>query len=285
MENLRDLRRRIRAIRSTQQITHSMKLVSTARFARVQSLLFVCRKFSEEWESGASFLPFSSTSHTLLDQRSDGTVLLIPITSDRGLCGAYNVNLLRYALSFASSLPPDTDVQWLTIGRKGTVFLRWRKHQIVRSYHRLPITLPLKVTQSIVRDILHLYEREPIREVHLFFTRFVSMGKQIADRWQLLPITPPRRKESPDEIPYFYEPEPEEMLWKLLPQLLTFRLHLGLFESFASEQAARMLAMSQASENAEELIRELNLRYNRARQESITKELMDIVGGAEVLKL
>ncbi|MFN4183055.1 MAG: ATP synthase F1 subunit gamma, partial [bacterium] len=273
MENLRDLRRRIRAIRSTQQITHSMKLVATARFSRIQSLLSVHRQFAQEFEEAVAVLPFSSVEHPLLRLRSAGKILLIPITSDRGLCGAYNVNLLRYALSFASSLPAEKEVFWLPIGRKGSLYLQWRRHPILYSFHRLPISLPLKAISPIASYIRNLYEREDFEGVHLFYTRFVSMGKQIPERILLLPIVPPERKEKKEEIPYLYEPEGEEMVPRILWRLLEVRLHQALFESFTSEQAARMLAMSQASENAEELIRQLTLRYNRARQESITKEL------------
>ncbi|MHA2610414.1 MAG: ATP synthase F1 subunit gamma [bacterium JZ-2024 1] len=285
MENLRDLRRRIRAIRSTQQITHSMKLVSTARFSRIQGFLSVHRQFAQEFEEAVSVLPFSRVEHPLLYKRSGGKILIVPITSDRGLCGAYNVNLLRFALSFASSLPPEKEVFWLPIGRKGILYLQWRKHPIIHSFQRIPISLPLKAVSPVASYIQNLYEKENFEGVHLFYTRFVSMGKQIPQHIPLLPIVPPERKEEKEEMRYIYEPDGKEMVTRILSRLLEVRLHQALFESFTSEQAARMLAMSQASENAEELIRQLTLRYNRARQESITKELMDIVGGAEALKL
>ncbi len=310
MAGLRDLRRRIRSIQNTQQITKAMKMVAAARLSRLQEKLGAGRTYFQKLDELITHLqPYLETSrHPLTEVRDEGKILLIVVTADRGLCGAYNLNVLRKALSFYASREKE-GIEVMTIGRRGELYLKWRHFPVVKSYTRIPLLLPLPVIYEISNEVMKRFLSRKVREVHLFYTRFVSLAKHLPTGILLLPVraevsssgegqgVSPAVKSSaeyptthrgtaspPPDLEYEFEPPPQVILDNLLPRIVQLKLYRALGESFASEQAARMIAMDNATENAADLIRSLTRTMNVLRQESITKELMDIVGGVEALK-
>ncbi|MHA2621109.1 MAG: ATP synthase F1 subunit gamma [bacterium JZ-2024 1] len=290
--NLRILRRRIRSVQNIQQITRAMKLVATARLARAQERALRGRPYYERLER--MFAELSQIAprveHPLTKIRESGKVLAVVISGDRGLCGAFNLNVIREALKLWQE--NEGRVEYVAIGAKAQTFLSGRGYPVVRSWTRLPMDVPQWVMTEIGGYLKKAYEAEPAEEnkaeayqqVQMIYTRFESLARQSVRRMPLLPVVWEGEPAGGGERQALFEPEPGEILKALYPRLVDVRLGRALLESFASEQAARMVAMDQATENAEEVIRELTRLYNTARQESITKELMDIVGGAEALK-
>lgn len=291
-QNLRVLRRRIRSVQNIQQITRAMKLVATARLARAQERALRGRPYYERLER--MFRELSQIAprveHPLTAEREQGKVIAVVISGDRGLCGSFNLNVIREALKIRGENAGE--VAYVTIGMKAYGFLSARGYPVLRSWSRLPMDVPQWVMTEIGGYLKGLYEKgiaegdrvEPVKQVVIVYTRFESLARQTVLRIPLLPVVWEEAREEEPRREALFEPEPEEILKALYPRLVDVRLGRALLESFASEQAARMIAMDQASENAEEVIRELTRAYNTARQESITKELMDIVGGAEALK-
>jgi len=290
MAGLRELRRRIRSIQNTQQITRAMKMVAAARLARLQEKLGAGRTYFDKLDELIAHLkPYIETSqHPLTQVRQEGRTLLIVVTADRGLCGAYNLNILRKALSFYTEREKE-GADFITLGRKGELYLKWRKYPILASYPHISLSLPLPVIYQISNDVLHRFLSREVREVYLFYTRFVSLSRHIPTGVLLLPVRAQVEsfvggRIAPTPLNYEFEPPPQMILDALLPKMVQLKIYRALGESFASEQAARMIAMDNATENATDLIRSLTRTMNVLRQESITKELMDIVGGVESLK-
>lgn len=302
MPNLRDLRIRIRSVQNTQQITKAMKMVAAARLNRAQERIHSGRPYFSQLDELLELLApkLASSTHPLTREKKSGKTLLVVIAGDRGLCGAYNSNILRFATHYArTTFSSKDDYSFVALGRKAEPFLRWRKFPVQRSFLRLPITLPYSITREISDYLIEQFTSGGVRRVDLFYSRFASLARHVPTRVPLLPVTSLEKLEplkkagrppSPaaparsQEVSFEFEPKPEIILDALLPKVVNLRLFHALAEAMASEQAARMIAMDNATENAEELIRSLSQEYNRARQDSITKELMDIVGGAEALK-
>jgi F-type H+-transporting ATPase subunit gamma len=291
-QNLRTLRRRIKSVQNIQQITRAMKLVATARLARAQERALRGRPYFERMER--MFAELSQIAprveHPLTKTRAEGMVLAVVISGERGLCGAFNLNVIREALKLRQE--NEGRVQFVTIGVKGSAFLGARGYPVVKSWTKLPMDVPQWVMTEIGGYLKKAYEREPaegsgeeaVKQVEIIYTRFENLARQTVRRMRLLPVAWEGGKAEAAVRQALFEPEPEEILKALYPRLVDVRLGRALLESFASEQAARMVAMDQATDNAEDVIRDLTQQYNTARQESITKELMDIVGGAEALR-
>jgi F-type H+-transporting ATPase subunit gamma len=291
-QNLRTLRRRIRSVQNIQQITRAMKLVAAARLARAQERALRGRPYYERLER--MFAELSQIAprveHPLTRVRTEGKLLAVVIAGDRGMCGAYNLNVIREAMNLYQEA--GGRAVFVTIGSRVEAFLRARGYPVVKSWTRLPMDVPQWVMAEIGGYLKREYEKEPagesgeepVKAVEIVYTRFESLSRQTVRRMRLLPVVWEGEKEEQAGKQALFEPEPEGILKALYPRLVDVRLGRALLESFASEQAARMIAMDQATENAEEVIRELTRQYNTARQESITKELMDIVGGAEALR-
>ena len=295
MPNLLDIRRRIKSVKNTQQITKAMKMVSAAKLKRAQDRVVTARPFANKMAEVLGELAKRTDEnfhHPLLDMRGDQRYLLVLITADKGLCGAFNTNLTKAAQLFMRE-NSDKTIELMAIGRKGRDFFRNRHATIASEYlgltgkGRVDFSEALEVSRAIVK----LYTDDTsIDKVFLVYNEFKSVLSQRVVLEQLLPVS--REKEEEPEtksqqpvnlVDYIYEQPPEEMFGRLLPQLIETKIFRALLESVASEQGARMTAMDSASKNASELIDSLTLNMNRIRQAAITNEIIEVVSGAAAL--
>jgi F-type H+-transporting ATPase subunit gamma len=301
--SLRDIRKRITSVRSTQQITKAMKMVATAKLRRAQENIVAMRpyamKISEVLKSLVAQTP--PESHPLLTGREAKRVELVLFTSDRGLCGAYNINLIQKAEKFLREQEAkDRKVVFSFVGRKGRDYFRKRKVQIQREFinffGRVDYSLALRIGQDLVQDFIE----KQVDAIYLLYSGFRSAVQQQIIFGKIFPVISNSSEEegigffSPSESgqtfggtaagEYLYEPSQAEILDKILPLYGEVQVYRGLLESLASEYGARMTAMENATNNAAEMIEKLTLVYNKARQAAITKELIEIVSGAEALK-
>jgi F-type H+-transporting ATPase subunit gamma len=292
LANLLDIRRRIKSVKNTQQITKAMKMVSAAKLKRAQDRVINARPFADKMNQVLSELAGQTTEdfhHPLLDQRGDARYLVVLVTADKGLCGAFNANLIKAAQAFVKE-NPDKQIEWMTVGRKGRDFFR-RRGNIVAEYigmtgkGRVEFGEALEVANDIIKRFT---EDETLDKVFLIFAEFKSVLTQRIVTEQLLPISKTSETEA-DGSPeartkdYIYEQPPAEVFRRLLPRLIDTQIFRALLESIASEQGARMTAMEAASKNAGELISTLTLNMNRVRQAAITREIIEIVSGAAAL--
>ncbi|MCL5935209.1 MAG: ATP synthase F1 subunit gamma, partial [Firmicutes bacterium] len=222
----------------------------------------------------------SGVSHPLLEVRPVKSILYVIITADRGLCGGYNANILRKAHNELSALE---NVSLTTIGRKGRDYFRRRGFDIKTEFVGIGEEIPFSLAREISQILINYYEKQVFDEVYLVFTEFVSAMTQRPTTMKLLPAEPPAEGEGSARVDYIYEPSPEELLNELLPTYVETTIYRALLESKASELGAKMTAMSSATEAAADLIDRLTLSLNRARQAAITKEISEIVGGANAL--
>jgi F-type H+-transporting ATPase subunit gamma len=292
MANLLDIRRRIKSVKNTQQITKAMKMVSASKLRRAQDRVINARPFSNKMKEILGELASQTPEdfhHPLLDQRGDQRYLVVLVTADKGLCGAFNANLIKAAQSFVKQNPEKT-IEWMTIGRKGRDFYRRRGH-IAGEYigltgkGRVEFSEALDVANDIIKRFT---EDEEIDKVFVIFAEFKSVLAQRIVTEQILPISRTTEGEeteaaATDRKDYIYEQPPAEIFSRLLPRLVETQIFRALIESIASEQGARMTAMDAASKNAGELISTLTLNMNRVRQAAITREIIEIVSGAAAL--
>lgn len=295
MPNLLDIRRRIKSVKNTQQITKAMKMVSAAKLRRAQDRVVTARPFANKMSEVLGELAKRTSEdfhHPLLDLRGDQRYLLVLITADKGLCGAFNTNLTKAAQSFLRD-NSDKTIELVAIGRKGRDFFRNRHAVITGEF--LGLTGKGRVDFSealdVARYVIKLYTEDTgIDKVFLVYNEFKSVLSQRVVLEQLLPVSRAKAEE-PDAksqqpvslVDYVYEQPPEEMFGKLLPRLIETQIFRALLESIASEQGARMTAMDSASKNASELIESLTLNMNRVRQAAITNEIIEVVSGASAL--
>lgn len=293
MANLRDIRRKIATVKNIAKITQAMKMVAAAKLRRAQDRVAAARPYAERMREMLERVvprvpPAVIAEHPLLQPRETDSVALVVITSDRGLCGSYNNNIIRLAQSFvAEQREAGREVEILTIGRKGTRTLRTRGYTLSDSYDMLGVDAPFAEVQVITRAVVGAFTRadHPVGEVHIAYTKFINAVAQRPVIERFLPIEAPAvgEAETGGEVAFEFEPRVEELLAVLLPRFVDNQVYQYLLEATASEFGARMTAMSKASDNAAELIGTLTLEYNRARQDAITREILDIVGGAEAL--
>lgn len=295
MPNLLDIRRRIKSVKNTQQITKAMKMVSAAKLKRAQDRVVTARPFANKMIEILGQLAKRTDEdfhHPLLDLRGDERYLLVLITADKGLCGAFNTNLVKAASSFMKDNAAKS-VEVLAIGRKGRDFLRNRNATIKGEFIGLTGKgrVDLAEALEVARSIIKLYsEDESIDKVFLIYNEFKSVLQQRVVLEQLLPVSRAKEEEPEAKVPaavslvdYIYEQPPAEMFGQLLPRLVETQIFRALLESVASEQGARMTAMDSASKNASELIDSLTLNMNRIRQAAITNEIIEVVSGAAAL--
>src|SRR5436190_4104447 len=292
MANLLDIRRRIKSVKNTQQITKAMKIVSASKLRRAQERVINARPFAQKMAEVLADLSSQTTEdfqHPLLDQRGDERYLVVLVTADKGLCGAFNANLIKAAQVFIRE-HPGKQIQFLTVGRKGRDFFR-RRADVTGEYigmtgkGRVDFSEALEVADDIIKRFT---ESEEIDKVFLIFAEFKTVLTQRIVVEQLLPISQTKTSDDndaakPEGIDYIYEQPPAEVFTRLLPRLIETQMFRALLESIASEQGARMTAMVAASKNAGELISTLTLNLNRARQAAITREIIEIVSGAAAL--
>jgi F-type H+-transporting ATPase subunit gamma len=288
MATLRDIRRRIRSVESTQKITRAMKLVAAAKLRRAQERIMSARPYAVKMAELLSSLVrrAESEAHPLLVRREAARKRLVIITADKGLCGAFNSNILRASLAFLRE-QGETSVTLVVVGKKARDFYRRRPYQIKSEMLGFFDKLAYSHAQELAGGLMQEYLAGEVDEVHLMYNEFRSVAVQRVKREQLLPIEPAATPDGEGEAAagdYIYEPSPEAILAALLPRHVTTQVYRALMESVAGEYGARMTAMEAATKNAKEMIGVLTIQYNKARQERITKELLDIVGGAEALR-
>jgi F-type H+-transporting ATPase subunit gamma len=292
MPNLLDIRRRIKSVKNTQQITKAMKMVSAAKLKRAQDRVVTARPFANKMTEVLSELAKRTDEdfhHPLLDLREDQRYLLVLVTADKGLCGAFNTNLIKAAQAFIKENNGKT-IELLAIGRKGRDFFRNRNAVIAGEYvgvtgkGRVDFSEALEIARSIIKRYT---EDKEIDKVFLIYNEFKSVLQQRVVLEQLLPVARAKDDEPETKTPrtltlvdYVYEQPPAEMFSRLLPRLIETQIFRALLESIASEQGARMTAMDSASKNASELIDSLTLNMNRVRQAAITNEIIEVVSGA-----
>jgi F-type H+-transporting ATPase subunit gamma len=296
MANLLDIRRRIKSVKNTQQITKAMKMVSAAKLKRAQERAVSARPFAAKMAevlTGLAAHAGEDFHHPLLDARGDERYLLVLVTADKGLAGAFNANLIKAAQAFINE-HADKSVEILAVGRKGRDFFRRRGVEIPGEYIGLTGKGRIDHAEAleVARDVMRRFtEDERIDKVFIIFNEFRSVISQRVVVEQILPVS--RDEEETAEgaeasqqqtfVEYIYEQEPAEIFSQLLPRLIETQVYRALLESVASEQGARMTAMDSASKNAGELIQSLTLNMNRIRQASITREIIEIVSGAAAL--
>ena len=291
MPSLQSLRRKIASVKNTQKITKAMKMVSAAKLKRAQERILAARPYAHQLREIIGNLSDRSNraSHPLLQRREGNNIVLGVVTSDRGLCGAFNANILRRAVEFLEEQSQQgKQVSVSLIGRKSIDFFRRRNWHIRREwggvFDRLSFEHALDMGQSIVSQ----YHEGTFDELYVVYNEFKSVMQQQVIVEKLLPIESVRESSAGEASSpagsYLYEPDEGELLETLLPKHFEIQTYRVLLESAAAEQAARMTAMDGATRNAGELIKKVTLFYNKTRQAAITKELMDIVGGAEALK-
>jgi F-type H+-transporting ATPase subunit gamma len=293
MANLLDIRRRIKSVKNTQQITKAMKMVSAAKLKRAQERAVAARPFAvkmAEVLSGLASHAGEDFSHPLLDARGDERYLLVLVTADKGLAGAFNANLIKAAQAFMREHEGKT-IEVLAVGRKGRDFFKRRPAGVAGEYigltgkGRIEHSEALEIAREVIRRFT---EDEGLDKVFIIFNEFRSVISQRVVVEQILPVARAEEDEAETAgaqtfVDYIYEQPPEELFTHLLPRLVETQVYRALLESVASEQGARMTAMDSASKNAGELIQSLTLNMNRIRQASITREIIEIVSGAAAL--
>ncbi|MBM7684543.1 ATP synthase F1 subunit gamma [Defluviitalea raffinosedens] len=287
MASIRTIKRRIKSVHSTSQITKAMKLVSTAKMQKARRNVEETRPFFITMQKTISSVVHGSKgiTHPYIKEREVKNTMYIVIASDRGLAGGYNSNVCKLALQHIGQ---KQNVKLITIGKKSRDFFNRRKYSISNSYLGISENPKYAYAARVGETVLDLYNKEEIDEVYLVYTAFKSMIHQVPTVKKLLPVdvsefkTDKESKEQDDVM--IYEPSPEGVLEYVIPKYINSVIYGAMVESAASEQGARMTAMDSATENAMDIIERLTVEYNRARQASITQEITEIVGGSEALK-
>lgn len=290
MANLIDIRRRIRSVKNTQQITKAMKMVAASKLRRAQERVTAARPYAATLQATLSSLAAAlpagaegAPAHPLLARREEKNVVLVVVTGDKGLCGAFNTNVLRAAGQFLDerSGPQKTAPRLVVLGRKGHDYFKRRPYQVLDSRPGLFQRFGYDTAAEIARSLAGRFTSGEVDAVYVVFNEFRSVISQVVTTRRLLPLELPEASGPARDV--LFEPSPAAILDRLVPRNLEFQLYRVLLESNASEQGARMTAMDGASKNAGEMIDHLTLTYNRARQARITKELIEIVSGAAAL--
>ncbi len=284
MPTLLDIRRRIRSVKNTQQITRAMKMVAAARLRRAQERVFNARPYANQMLTLLSSLAARTEQrdHPLLAERAVEKVLLVLVTGDKGLCGAFNTNLIRAAQSYLEE-HRDKKVSMIAAGRKGRDFYRRRPVEIISESVNIFSRLEFSHAQGIAQQIIDLYTREEVDAVDFIYNESKTVLTQRLTRERYLPIKPMKPTAGEALIDYIYEEPASEIFGVLLPRYVEIEVYRALLESAAAEFAARMTAMDAASNNAAEMIDSLTLHMNRVRQAAITREIIEVVSGAAAL--
>jgi F-type H+-transporting ATPase subunit gamma len=292
--SVQDLKRRIRSIRNTRKITRAMELVAAAKLRRAEQRIKALRPYAETMNELIAGVGRASSSVRLplLEQRDEvSSVAIVPLTGDRGLAGAFNAQVLRRAFALERSLQAEgKTVRWVAVGKKGRSTLSFRRRELSGAYLGFTDRPAYSDAQAVSHRVAELFTEREVDRVVLVYNTYVSALTQRVTEQDVLPISPDiletdEQERADDTLrgDFIFEPEPEEILERLLPVYLETQIYRALLESTASEQGARMTAMRNASKNAAELIDTLTLRMNRARQAEITQEILEVVGGAEAL--
>jgi len=288
MATLKAIRKRISSVRNTQQITKAMKMVSAAKLRRAQEAAVAARPYAEKMTELLKNVAarVAIEAHPLLQTREEKKIDLVLFTSDRGLCGGYNANLIRAAEAFIRRHAPDKEVELTLVGRKGADHFRRRRAPIADRYLNVLTTAPDELAAAIGQKLISRFINRETDAVYILYSHFRSALSQVPTLEKLLPVSLSATDDAePQQLTeYLYEPSIEQLLASLLPRITDVAVQRALLEATASEHGARMTAMDSATSNAAKMIGTLTLQMNRARQASITRELMEIVGTAEALK-
>ena len=285
MASLREIRRKIKSIKSTQQITKAMKMVAAARLRRAQGRILAARPFAERMERMVAHVLAhvpDRAQHPLLEPHSSTRRALLLVTSDKGLCGAFNTNLIRQTVAYLRQHGAE-NVSFYVVGRKGRDYFRRIGVAIAKEYIGISNQLSFAHAEIIAEDLITAYKAQELATVDMIYNEFKSVIQQRVSLKSLLPLASLETVQAqwPD---YLYEPSEDALLEALLPRFIKAQVFRVLLESNAAELGARMSAMDSATRNAKELMSALTLRLNRTRQASITKEILEVVSGAEALK-
>lgn len=285
---VREYKRRIRSVKNTQQITKAMKMVAAAKLRRAQENAEASRPYTETLRETLARLAAVAVDieHPLLQKKEEvKNVGYIVVTADRGLCGAYNTNIIKAANTAIAEDERKVEAKIVAVGRKARDFYR-KRGGLVAEYVNLGDNISYADAREIGQYIIKAYEDGELDEVYVVYARFVNALRQVPTIEKILPLEPPTQEGETEEtfVEYIYEPSAETIMYTLLPRYVGSQIYHAMLESKASEHGARMTAMGNATENAAEIIDNLTLEMNKARQAAITEEILDIVGGAEALK-
>lgn len=288
---LKEVRNRIESVKSTQQITKAMKMVSAAKLRRAQDAIMQMRPYAQKMQEMLSNIVSaeSELSIQLAEERPINNVLLIVITSDRGLAGAYNSNIVKLAQStikqkYATQQAQGKVTIW-NIGKKGWESMTKSKFKTVATYKDLLLDVSFSHVQQVAAQAVLEFEKGNFDVVEIIYSRFKNAATQIFTAEQFLPIPKTKNMSNREQkVDFIFEPQKEQLLTELMPKILNTQLYKAVLDATASEHGARMTAMDKASDNANEILRELKISYNRARQAAITTELTEIVSGAAALQ-
>lgn len=286
MANLKEIRNRIASVSSTMQITSAMKMVSAAKLKKAQDAITNMRPYANALTELIQNLSGSldgDTQNLYTQVRPKQSVLIISITSNRGLCGAFNANIIKKTRQLFDKEFKNQKVSLITIGKKGSEILN-KTGKVISSYDSVFDNLTYNNVSNIAEIVMNHYEKKTFDQVVLVYNRFKNAATQIIEVESFLPIVAEKKSENNSNVDYIFEPSKSEIISELLPKSLKMQLFKALRDSFASEHGARMTAMHKATDNATDLRDQLKLTYNKARQAAITNEILEIVGGAEALK-
>jgi F-type H+-transporting ATPase subunit gamma len=291
MASVQDIKRRIRSVRNTSKITRAMELVAAAKLRRAQARIEAMRPYAERMQELVVGVARASTSLRglpLLQRRDVRTAAILPLTGDRGLAGAFNAQILREAFAVERRLREEgVEPRWLVAGKKGASTLRFRRYEVTQAWTGFSDSPRYSDAQALAHAVSQLYAEQEVDRVVVIYNHFESALRQRVVTQDVLPISESLLEGEDDSQAllgdFIYEPEPEQILERLLPVYVETELFRALLESAASEQGARMIAMRNASKNAAELIDGLTLQMNRARQAEITQEILEVVAGADAL--
>jgi F-type H+-transporting ATPase subunit gamma len=289
MANLKEVKSRINSVISTQQITKAMKMVAAAKLRRAQDSIMQMRpyaqKLGEVLENVSAGLEEGQSDFT--SERANDNVLLVVITSDRGLCGPFNSNVFKKTIDLIHTKYEnqfnDGDVQLLTIGKKATEYFTKRNYNVISDYSEIFTNLSFEKARAGAEYIMKRFSEEKIDKVELVFNEFKNIATQVLKAEQFLPIMGAENQDQNLHNDFIFQPSQEVLVEELIPKSLKVQFYKAILESNAAEHGARMTAMDKATENADEILNDLKLKYNQTRQAAITNEILEIVAGAEAL--
>ena len=288
---LKEVRNRIQSVKSTQQKTKAMKMVSAAKLRRAQDAIIQMRPYAQKLQEMLANIAGNAegdVSMALTVERPVQKVMVIVITSDRGLCGGYNSNLIKLAKQVIAdkyaNVAAKGNVEMLTLGKKGFEHFSKNKFKVIDRYWHIFSDLSFEHVAAVAKSAMDTFEKGDVDAVELVYSEFKNAGTQKFTAEQFLPIRKSEKKKGEAKADFIFEPDKNILIKELMPKILNTQLYKAILDAHASEHGARMTAMDKATENAEELLKNLKISYNRARQAAITTELTEIVSGAAALQ-
>jgi len=295
MPNLKEVKNRINSVKSTQQITKAMKMVAASKLRKAQDAILQMRPYAEKLNGileNVTSEKDGTVQSVFAENREPNNVIIVVVTSDKGLCGGFNSNIIKYAVRQIESLYYDQKsegrLRILPIGKKAHEYFKKREYEVIEDYYQLFQTLSFEKVKEAAEFVMNEFEAQRADKIELFYNEFKNVATQVQRNDNFLPIEAnnDQGKEASNDhhkVDYIIEPSVSYIINELIPQSLKITFYKAILESNASEHGARMTAMDKATDNAGELIKDLTLMYNRTRQAAITKEILEIVSGAEAL--